>query len=425
MPRRSLLLLLAASLLGCQDPTTLFAPPPEEPTPVEVDYRRLHVMLPLEGPFAELGLAWLHAAELGLAEVESAGVLREDREITLQWHDTAFDPDLAAAAAQDVLDSPGPHVVVGPMSSSEVLWVQIEAAEALFGGELALLSPTASSPELDGDRGVLRLVNDVTAYAERLAEFSTGIDGVVRACKNAVVLTQDDLFNQRTADAFKRRFEELEGQLVLDSTFAPDATDVALQGLATSAAAAIELAAIDDGVCLAVFGFPMPASVLIDETRTRGPAEALVSVIVGEVSVADLTGGTPEVPVLTLSPTHARGAGLERLEALWDEGEHGPIPAFAPMVFDAAVLGALALGAVPDGASIDETIIALSAQGAPFGPTGLAAARDALQAGDDVDYVGASGPVDLDTETYAAAGPLAVLREIGEGWEEVEVLDPR
>lgn len=422
-PSSVLVLLLCAA---CQDPTALFLPPEDEPPAVDVEHRTLHVMLPLTGPIDEIGEAWAHAAELAIAEVDAAGALRDDRTVTLRWHDTAFDPEEAGRIADDIADAQAPQAIVGPISSSELTAVNDRAGEALAAGRLAVLSPTASSPVFDGAQGVFRMVNDVSAYAERLAEFTAGIDGVVRSCKQAVVISQLDSFNQLTADAFKARFTDLEGQLLVDNTFNPDNTDTTLQGIGTGAAAAIEMqpGVIEDGVCLAVFGFPQQASVVIDRVRDAAPDGALVSVIVGEVSLADLVEGTAEVPVLTLSPTHERDARLTALEALWDEDAHGPVPDYAPMVFDATLLGALALGTSADD-RVADAVVALSSGGEAFDVTELPATAEALRAGADLDYQGVSGPADLNTASGAAAGPLSVMREIGDGWEEVAVLDAR
>jgi len=84
------------------------------------------------------------------------------------------------------------------------------------------------------------------------------------------------------------------------------------------------------------------------------------------------------------------------------------VPAFAANMFDAAAAVALAIaraGSTTDRAAIRRALVQVSTPpGRPYTPAQLAEALAAAQRGEDIDYQGASGPVDFDASGNVQAG---------------------
>ena len=75
------------------------------------------------------------------------------------------------------------------------------------------------------------------------------------------------------------------------------------------------------------------------------------------------------------------------------------LPGKVATFYDAAILAALAIeqaGTTTDPIKIRDSLFAVSRVGKAFGPLELAEAFLAIRHGEDIDYVGASGPVDFD-----------------------------
>ena len=99
---------------------------------------------------------------------------------------------------------------------------------------------------------------------------------------------------------------------------------------------------------------------------------------------------------------------------------------FAAQEFDATILcylAAVAAGST-DGQKIADELIDITAPGGTeYSSQQLPDAIEALQNGDDIDYVGASGPIDLDVHGEPTSGVYDIYQFTADGLEVVgEVL---
>jgi hypothetical protein len=97
--------------------------------------------------------------------------------------------------------------------------------------------------------------------------------------------------------------------------------------------------------------------------------------------------------------------------------ESGPITiGYTADTYDTAVLAALAIeraGTADDAAKVRDALYDVSSKGTAFGPGGVGEALAAIQAGTDIDYDGASGPVDLDDGGDVIAGYIVNVAKAG------------
>ncbi len=120
-------------------PTLAVAPPPGAPAPAGPPH--IAILLPLSGPMASVGAPMLQAAQLALSQPGSP---------ILDVHDTAGDPQRAAAEAQAALAA-GDRLILGPLTAAETTTVGAVAAAPPPGatpvGVLAFTSdPAAAAP---------------------------------------------------------------------------------------------------------------------------------------------------------------------------------------------------------------------------------------------------------------------------------------
>ena len=130
--------------------------------------------------------------------------------------------------------------------------------------------------------------------------------------------------------------------------------------------------------------------------------------------------GNPDAIVAILFPDRAALEGFKALYSAATNGENETF-IFAPQAYDAAmlmILSAIANGT--DGKSIAGGMIAASGGGTPcIG----AECIDLALAGEDFDYVGASGPIDLDANGDPTAGTYDIYQIQGSDYVVLETID--
>lgn len=143
---RRVLPAVAAALVACRAPS-----PPS-------------ITLGAAGPWElPVGLMARRGIELAVADLNANGG-PDGRRVVIRWRDDENDGATAARVARDFVDDPDVVGVIGHVSSTPML-----AAARVYHEALPALSPTATSPELDGiSPWVLRLLPSDSVTGERL-----------------------------------------------------------------------------------------------------------------------------------------------------------------------------------------------------------------------------------------------------------------
>jgi branched-chain amino acid transport system substrate-binding protein len=361
--------------------------------------------IPLSGDLADFGPPGQKAADLAIQEIQSAiDEVGVDHTVEVVHEDNGGGADQQAAvqAARKLVDSDGASCIAGAWASADT----IPTAESVaIPEQVPLISPASTSDEITGleDDGVVSRTSPPDSFqGPTLAQFLDdelgGADG-----KTVNVGARNDAYGQGLADTFGAGWEELGGTIgegVIYDTKLPSYDTEA--GQITS-------------------GNP-DATVIIDfpETYNKvGPALARANfdpettfVTDGLIS-GDLVKSAGEEAVVGLRGTAPGAPDQGEASAAFDKAYKAAEPkdvdrmTFDAQNFDAVVLcylGAVAAGST-DGAAIAEQIQAISAAGGTkYTPEQLPEAIEALQNGEDINYEGASGPIEQDEAGDATAG---------------------
>lgn len=192
----------------------------------------LGVALPFTGSLGSFGVDFGRGVDLAVeqmnAQLEAAGA---NVRFQTASADTEGTPDGASKAVQTVAQTSGAKVVVGPLTTSEVLGAKQFADE----NDIVIVAPASSGipGAIPGDN-IFRVMYPPDTYAARAFAEIAG----VRGYQNVVILTVDDPFGNGLTDLFTRLFQENGGGEVSVTKYAPEPAD--LSGEAAKVSAEIE-----------------------------------------------------------------------------------------------------------------------------------------------------------------------------------------
>jgi serine/threonine-protein kinase len=364
------------------------------------------VLLDLSGERRQNGRELLAATVAAEELINRSGGVR-GRPIRLVVKDDQGDTGpFLTAAARELLQVAGMKVILGPMTSPQVALVAplVQAAGVLE------LTAAAASPELTTmqraeQRLLFRTVPSQTAQAKALARVMRG------TCKSAAVVATDDVSGRPCVEVFAGSFASIGGRVV--ETRFVNAED---QASYETEIHAIVGARADCQVL--VLGPKAAARYLrqsLAEPLDRPGAKLPATFGVNNLATSDFIAYSRSNPRDEASPSVAenvRGVRpatnlgsrpeyieLQHLLSTSDAGEDVSAAPFVANQFDAAILGALTLEAAgPDAAAaqLRSHLREIARGGRVYGPHEMPQLLAAIRRGERVDYVGASGDVDLD-----------------------------
>jgi ABC-type branched-subunit amino acid transport system substrate-binding protein len=349
-------------------------------------------ILPETGPLAEIGLGepQIAAVQMAIDDInEAGGVLGND--VTLLQGDEAGDETLAREAAQRLLGQ-GAQAIVGAASSGmSQAFIQL-----LFDNEIAQCSGSNTSPafsDQDNAEYYFRTVPPDEAVAPIIAEEVAG-DGH----ENVVIVARADDYGTALADLVEESLEELGATVAGNVTYDPDATTFDAEvGQITEA----------DPDAVVVISFGEGASLIAGLLETGVSPEQLYGGdgLFGPGTIEGVDPGDPNV-IDGMKVIGAAGSA-DFNERLADEVEAGNF-IYGGQVYDCAVIIALAAQAAEstDGADIAEEVADVTHDGTEC--TTFQECLQLLEDGEDIDYVGASGPLELDDDGDPTVGRYAI-----------------
>lgn len=176
----------------------------------------------LTGAESSLDLPASNGALLAVDEINAAGGVL-GMQIEAISHDTRYEMDLTAQVAQQFVEQDGVISVVGFTDSDSVL----ASGPIIQGAGIPFITAGATSPLLPeqvGDLFFMACFGD-NVQAAAAAEYAFEQFG-----DTAYLLTDTGVeYTTLLAEYFKVRFEELGGTIVLEDTYADDATDFTTQ----------------------------------------------------------------------------------------------------------------------------------------------------------------------------------------------------
>lgn len=223
MSRRVSIMLIVLTLLlaACQPVATPQAAGPQTYT--------LGIALPYTGDLGAFGTDFKKGVELAVeqmnTELSAAG---SNIQFATASADTEGSPDGAAKAVQTIVQSSGAKVIVGPLTTGEVLGAKQFADE----NQVVIVAPASSAPSggIPDDYIFRVMYPPDTNAAKAFAQIATA-----RGYSNLVVLQVDDPFGNGLVDSFNSNFTT-DGEVAV-TKYAKDAAD--LSGEATKVSSEI------------------------------------------------------------------------------------------------------------------------------------------------------------------------------------------
>ncbi|MDE2701733.1 MAG: ABC transporter substrate-binding protein [Chloroflexota bacterium] len=368
----------------------LITPPAPTPTPEPAPALgpvKIGSLMDLTGELGEFGGPMDQAVRLAAEHVNAAGGVLDGRMIEILTEDGATSDVISVDAARKLVNVEGVSALVGPLSSGITLAI---ANAVTVPNQVPQISPSATAPSLtllEDDDFVFRTAPSDAFQGVVLADLAWEL-----GYRNAAVLFINNAYGQGLADQFEESFAALGGQV----------TAVAHESGQPSYASELAQATANGPDVLIAVSYPVSAGVYIREAIDSGAADTFLFVdgsrsedLISAVGAEDLEGayGT--------APGAVDNEGTQRFDAEFAAFAPDAGGIFLRESYDAAILFALAVEAAgsDDPVAIRDALREVSGgSGEEIGPGSaeIARALELLRDGQEINYQGASGPVDLD-----------------------------
>jgi branched-chain amino acid transport system substrate-binding protein len=386
--------------------------------------------VPLSGDLADFGPPGDKAAQIAVDQINQAisdaGV---DHTVNLVTEDNCggADQQCAVQAARKMVESDGASCIAGAWASADT----IPTAESVAVPDgVLLISPASTSDEitgLDDDGLVNRTAPPDSFQGPTLSKYL--VEKALGGAENATVNigARNDAYGTGLADTFSSAWEAAGGsvgQEVVYDTKLPNYDSEAEQIVSGNPDGIVIIDFPETynkvGPALVRAGFDPTIGFVTDGLINSGLADGA-----GSDAVNGLRGTAPGVP--------DDDPSAQAFDKLWNSSDIDPDvdrQTFDAQNFDAVVLcylAAVAAGST-DGQDMADQVQAISAPpGDQFTWEQLPDMIDALQNGEDVDYQGASGPIDMDDNGDATAGVYDIYEfknDVPETTDEIKVTPP-
>jgi len=349
--------------------------------------------MPETGDLASVGQPIRDGATLPLKQLQDADT---GFSYDFQVGDTQTNPQAGISAAENLVNA-GYPAITGPASSGVNLQV---TRQVLIPNQVVGCSPSSTSPtvtDLDDDDFVFRTPPSDALQGQVIAQVGSENLGA----SSAATLFVNNDYGQALSDSF-------------ESAFGGDvAATVAFEKEQNSYTSRLESALADDPDMLVIIGYPASGIQMFRDYYADFDTGTDIVVTDGlkDPALPGEVGNNME-NVIGTAPT-AAGPGREFFTSAYQD-EYGSDPGvFTSQAYDASAVCVLAniAGGENTGTAVrDNMRTVANPEGEEFGPEALADAVEAVAAGDSINYVGASSPVDFDengdmqTVTYEIFG---------------------
>ena len=354
---------------------------------------KLGTLAPTTGDLASIGQNWPAAVQLAVDTINECGGVNE-ASVSLVNEDSQTDPSAGSTAMTKLAEVDRVAGVVGAFASS----VSETAVDVAVRNNVMMVSPGSTSPEFteraqngEFDGYWARTAPSDTYQSQALAALAEkqGFENV-----STVVINNDYGvgFEQQFVEAFKADGGNIVGQPV---RYDPKATT-----LDSEAKAAFE----NNPDAVAAVLYAETGSVLLKSAFENGYLNNTTVLLTDGVysddfvrQVGKTSDGKSIIAGALGTVPGADGQALEEFTALWNEKTGRELTAYVPHNWDAAVLMMLAAEAsdTNTGEGIRDNILEVAnAPGVEV--SDACEAMDLVRQGEDINYQGASGNVDID-----------------------------
>jgi ABC-type branched-subunit amino acid transport system substrate-binding protein len=375
--------------------------------------------LPLTGDLSDFGPPGQKASDLAVAEInkaiQQAGV---DHTVKVVHEDNETSPQAAVQAARKMVDSDGASCITGAWASADT--IPTAQSVSIPDGVLQI-SPASTSDEITqlDDDGLINRTSPPDSFqgptlANTIADALGGAQG-----KTVNIGARNDSYGTGLAGTFGDAWKELGGSVAQEVIYDPEQPSYDSEAGQITSGNPDAIVIIDFPETFVKVGPALQRTGNWDPKKgwfTDGLAASEVPGDTGVQVVSGMRGTAPGSP--------DKGEASTAFDELYTSSEPTDVDrqTFDTQNFDATVLcylSAVAAGST-DGKDMAGEIVNVSAPpGTPYTWEQLAEAIKALQNGDDIDYQGASGALDLDDAGDATAGVYDIYEFQGSNLEVV------
>ena len=382
-----------------------------EPVAPNTDALTIGTVLPETGQLAFLGPPMVEGVNMAVRDInEAGGVLGSD--VTLVTGDSGTDPDVANTTVDRLLAEPV-NGIVGAAASG----ITRQIIDKVTGAGIVQCSPSNTAQDL------LNAGNDGfyfrTAPGDQLQGAVLGEVIVGDGSANVAILARADEYGAGFAEALAASVEESGGTVVLNQTYDPNATnfDAEVQAVVAAGPDAVALITFEEGIQI------------IQSMIEQGAGPDAVGIYIADGLATGELGDLidPENPgvaegIRGTQPSAAPETGAPFFPAAFAEFAPDVDAIYSAQAYDCAILMALAAAqaGTADPAAIRDNMESVSSGGTVC--TTVAECLELIEAGEDIDYDGASGPIDFegsdpsiatyDVYTYDADGVQQVDEQV-------------
>jgi branched-chain amino acid transport system substrate-binding protein len=371
-------------------------------------------LVPLRGDLAEFGPAGRKAADLALAQARRAvNRTGADIEVEVSHADSETQEQAALLAGRRLVRDRGADCLVGDWAAAGTFSTGIEVA---VKREVPLISPASTNFDIAGidDRGyVFRTAPPDQVQVLGLANLIA--DEVGRKATVSLA-ARNDAYGVEFAEKFEQAWRERGGRVADPVLYDPTKPAFGAEARRIVSGEPDAYVIVDFPDSYAKLGVTLAKTGRFDASRlfvsdTLGIDDILERDVPADAIVGAL-GLRPGRPA-----SGPPGTAFERLYAARGGAPRERV-GFEAQAFDATVLcflGAVAAGSA-NGAAIADRLQAVSGPpGGKYDWRQLPQAVEALQAGEEIDYEGASGPIDFDDDGEPAAASYEVFEQAEDG----------
>jgi branched-chain amino acid transport system substrate-binding protein len=367
--------------------------------PVLAEDVKLGILGDLTGPIESLAPPIVAGAQLAFDQVNAQGGILDGGKVIAVVGDSACDPTAAGPAADKLVNTDQVTGMVGAFCTGATIGA---ANAASIPGNVVQISPSATAPALttleDKDL-VYRTVPSDAFQGVKLADLLTqkGITDV------AVTYVNND-YGKGLNDVFADQFKKNGGTVSADVSHEEGKADyrAELGQLAGSGSQNLVIIAYVSGSGQTILRQAIEAG---DFTQFIG-----VDGMIGDAISTGIDPAQIEGMIATRASAYT-GASADAFRKIATDAGQNPDATYAPQAYDAAFLLALAVekngSAKRDGLSQALRDIA-GPPGEKIIPGEWKKALELIAAGTDIDYDGASGPMDFD----AAGDVTGIIDEV-------------
>jgi len=351
--------------------------------------------VPLTGDLSPFGPPGQKAADMALAEINAAiqetGV---DQTVSIVHEDNETNPQAAVQAARKLVDSDGATCLAGAWASADS---GPTAQSVSIPDGVLQISPASTSSELTAleDEGLFNRVPPADnlqgpVLAQAIDQELKGAEG-----KTLNIGARNDAYGEAFAEALTSGWEELGGTIGESVLYDPEQPSYNSEAQQITSGNPDAIAIIDFPETFEKVG---PA---LQRTAGWDPNKVFITDGLASGDLIAATGNLMEGFRGTAPGTPEAGASSQAFAKLFETSEPVDVErnTFDAQNFDAVMLcylAAVAAGST-DGQEMADALADVTGPGGDkFTWEQLPEAIEALQNGDDIDYVGAAGEIDLD-----------------------------